>query len=86
MKPIVFFFLLLLAVANSGNLTGIHEDGEAEVFWISLESNMNIYLSYKTLKGPAPCRSSRSNPCTGIYNQKNSICPIYTKCKRGIMS
>ncbi|CAH8358320.1 unnamed protein product [Eruca vesicaria subsp. sativa] len=89
MKSIVFFVLLLLAVATSGNmlngwqnLTGVHEDS-GEVIWVSLVPIKKDYLLYRTPDRQPVCISSKDHLCTPIYSQKNSECTIYNRCKHG---
>ncbi|CAD5333436.1 unnamed protein product [Arabidopsis thaliana] len=94
MKSIVFFLLLLLTVATSGqmingwgylNLTSVHEDGEAEVLWDSLALKKSQKLAVGAVyKGnQAVCNAHIYGNC--IAPQKNGVkrkCELYTYCSR----
>ncbi|CAL9216350.1 unnamed protein product [Arabidopsis halleri] len=38
------------------------------------------YITYPVLRGQQSC----GNPCSGAVNGSKKICPIYTRCKRGL--
>lgn len=91
MKSIVFFLLLLLSVATSGqmingmgNLTDVYEDGESEVFGDFLAPNPKTYLVYDvTSKNRQPvCVADRYHKCLGVVNDvKFNECSVYKRCK-----